>query len=222
MLEHGLIEDRMCYQSSVRDRNVMKLAEKFGVNINYASQVAKLALSIFDQTRGILHNWGDIERSLLWAAAILHNCGHFVNHDAHHKHSYYLIRNGGLLGYTESEIETIANLARYHRKSEPRKKHENYRRIANKRFRLFVDQVNPLLRLAVALDRRQIGAVKEIKLACDLKSQVCHLQIVPTQADDPCTLELWSLDYKKQPFESQFHVSLSVALAPVEAIPLLV
>ncbi|WP_019498724.1 Ppx/GppA phosphatase family protein [Pseudanabaena sp. PCC 6802] len=222
MLEHGLIEDRMRYQSSVRDRNVMKLAEKFGVNINYASQVATLALSLFDQTRGFLHNWGDTERSLLWAAAILHNCGHFVNHSAHHKHSYYLIRNGGLLGYTESEIEAIANLARYHRKSEPRKKHENYRRIANKRFRLFVDQVNPLLRLAVALDRRQIGAVKEIKLACDLKAQVCHLQVVPAQSNDPCTLELWSLDYKKQPFESQFHVSLSVTLAPAEVTPLLV
>lgn len=222
MLEHGLIEDRMRYQSSVRDRNVMKLAEKFGVNTNYANQVAELALSIFEQTKGVLHNWGNSECSLLWAAAILHNCGHFVNHNAHHKHSYYLIRNGGLLGYTESEIETIANLARYHRKSEPRKKHENYRRITNKRLRLFIDQVNPLLRLAVALDRRQIGAVKEVKLGFDLKAQTCNLQIVPAQSDDPCTLELWSLDYMKQPFESQFHLSLVVTLAPVEATPLLV
>jgi exopolyphosphatase/guanosine-5'-triphosphate,3'-diphosphate pyrophosphatase len=216
MIEHGLIEDRMRYQSSVRDRNVMKLAEKFGVNISYANQVARLALSIFDQTQGILHNWDAAERSLLWAAAIMHNCGHFVNHAAHHKHSYYLIRNGGLLGYTESEIETIANLARYHRKSEPRKKHENYRRITNRRLRFFVDQVSPILRVAVALDRRQISAVKAVKLDCDLKAQICHMQIMPALADDPCTLELWSLDYKKQPFESQFHVTLSATLAPSE------
>ncbi len=217
MLEHGLIEDRMRYQSSVRDRNVLKLAEKFGVNISYANQVARMALSIFDQTQGILHNWGDAERGLLWASAILHNCGHFVNHSAHHKHSYYLIRNGGLLGYTESEIETIANLARYHRKNEPKKKHENYRRITNKRLRFFVDQVSPLLRLAVALDRRQISAIEEVILTCDLKSQICHMQVVSAQTDDPCTLELWSLDYKKQPFESQFHIELSVTLAATSA-----
>jgi exopolyphosphatase / guanosine-5'-triphosphate,3'-diphosphate pyrophosphatase len=222
MLEHGFIEDRMRYQGSVRDRNVMKLAEKFGVNTSYANQVASLALSIFDQTQGILHNWGEAERSLLWAAAILHNCGHFVNHSAHHKHSYYLIRNGGLLGYTESEIETIANLARYHRKNEPKKKHENYRRITNKRLRFFVDQVSPLLRLAVALDRRQISAIKQVKLTCDLKVAICHMQVVPAQADDPCTLELWSLDYKKQPFESQFHITLSVNLALAEVAEVLV
>ncbi len=66
---------------------------------------------------------------------MLHNAGHHVSHDAHHKHSYYLIRNGELLGYTESEIEAIANLARYHRKSEPKKKHDNFQRLDSERLK---------------------------------------------------------------------------------------
>ncbi len=212
MMARGLIENRLKYQSSVRERNVLKLAEKYRVNLRHSEQVAKHALSLFDQTRGILHEWGDNERSLLWAAAILHNCGHFVNHASHHKHSYYLVRYGDLLGFTESEIEAIANLTRYHRRSAPKKKHENYRRLTNKRLRLFVEQIHPLLRLAVALDRRQIGAIAAAHLHCDLHGRSAHLRLTPAQASDPCQLELWSLDYKKQAFEEYFGLHLEVTL----------
>ncbi|MHC5831400.1 MAG: HD domain-containing protein, partial [Nostoc sp.] len=94
MLTHGLIEDKLRYQSSVRERNVLKLANKYHVNLEYSDRVAKFAQSLFDQTQGILHHWGADERQLLWTAAILHNCGHYISHSSHHKHSYYLIRNG--------------------------------------------------------------------------------------------------------------------------------
>jgi len=36
------------------------------------------------------------------------------------------MRNGELLGYTETEIEVIANWARYHQKNPPKKKHDNF------------------------------------------------------------------------------------------------
>ena len=132
MLSHGFIEDRLRYQSSVRQRSVILAAQKYQVNLEHADRIATFALELFDQTHEILHSWGAEERELLWAAAILHNCGHYISHSAHHKHSYYLIRHSELLGYTETEIETIANLARYHRKSAPKKKHESYRK-QNKR-----------------------------------------------------------------------------------------
>jgi len=208
MIEQGLIADRLQYQGSIRDRSVIKLAKKYGVDLDYGKQVARLALSLFDQTQGILHSWGDQERGLLKTAAILHNSGCYISHSSHHKHSYYLIRNGELLGYTETEIEAIANLARYHRRSEPKKKHENYRRLTNKYYRQFVDEINPLLRIAVALDRRQIGAVQDLKVNIDAKAKQFHLEIIPTEANDPCTLELWSLDYKKEAFESKFQLAL--------------
>ncbi len=213
MIEHGYIVDRLQYQSSICDRSVLKLAQKYNVNIDSGKHIALLALSLFDQTQGILHNWGDQERGLLKAAAILHNSGHYISHSSHHKHSYYLIRNGELLGYTESEIEAIANLARYHRKSEPKKKHENYRHLINRNYRQFVEEISPLLRLAVALDRRQIGAVKAVKINIDQKAKVCYLQIIPLQSNDPCTLELWSLDYKKDIFQSYYRLNLMVELA---------
>lgn len=213
MITHGLIEDRLRYQGSVRERSVIKIAQKYHVNLAHAERVAKFAVSLFDQTQGTLHQWDNEERELLWAAAILHNCGHFVSHSAHHKHSYYLIRNGELLGYTEIEIETIANLARYHRRSGPKKKHESYRDISSKKHRRVVDQLNPLLRLAVALDRRQIGAIQRVR--CDYlpEARELYLHLQAANPDDDCALELWNLDLKKRNFEDEYHVKLIPKLA---------
>jgi exopolyphosphatase/guanosine-5'-triphosphate,3'-diphosphate pyrophosphatase len=215
MLTHGLIEDRLRYQSSVRQRSVIKTAQKYRVNLTYSERVADFALSLFDQTQGVLHEWGEEERELLWAAAILHNCGHHVSHDAHHKHSYYLIRNGDLLGYTETEVETIANLARYHRKSLPKRKHENYRSLTSKRHRCIVDQLSALLRLAVALDRRQIGAIKQVTCKHLPDKSEFHLLLEAARVGDDCALELWSLNYKKDAFETEFGLKLVPVLESV-------
>jgi exopolyphosphatase / guanosine-5'-triphosphate,3'-diphosphate pyrophosphatase len=208
MLTHGLIDDRLRYQSSVRQRSVIKIAHKYRVNLNYGKQVAQIALSLFDQLQGKLHPWGREERQLLWAAAILHNCGHHVSHSAHHKHSYYLVRYGDLLGFTELEIEVIANLARYHRKSPPRKKHLNYRCLITKQHRQIVEQLSAILRLAVALDRRQIGAIEQVNCTYFPTQRELHLCLTPRQVDDDCALELWSLNFKKNVFESQFNLTV--------------
>lgn len=214
MLSHGLIEDRLRYQSSVRQRNVLKSAHKYQVNLEYSERVANFAMSLFNQTQGLLHNWGLEEQELLRAAAILHNCGLHVSHSAYHKHSYYLIRNGELLGYTETEIDIIANIARYHRKSAPKKKHENYRNLPSKKHRQMVNQLSALLRLAVALDRRQIGAIAQVRCEYRLQVQELHLQLQASQPDDDCALELWSLDYEKGIFEAEYGVKLLATLEP--------
>ena len=213
MLAHGLIENRLRYQGSIRQRSIMHMANKYQVNLEQSERTAAFALNFFDQTQGILHNWGTEERQLLWAAAILHNCGLYVSHSAHHKHSYYLIRNGELLGYTETEIEVIANLARYHRKNPPKKKHDNFV-ILTKKYREVVSKLHPFLRLAVALDRRQIGAIADFK--CEHRPEVreFHLRLQPLNASDDCALELWSLDYKKPSFEDEYNLTLVATLEP--------
>ena len=92
----------------------------------HSDHVASLALQIFDATAG-RHGLGDDSREVLEAAALLANVGLFVSHAGHHKHSYYVIRNSEMLtGFTDREIELIAQVARYHRKSAPRKKHPEF------------------------------------------------------------------------------------------------
>jgi exopolyphosphatase/guanosine-5'-triphosphate,3'-diphosphate pyrophosphatase len=218
MLTHGLIEDRLRYQDSVRQRSVLKIAQKYQVNLDYSDRVANLALSLFNQTKGHLHNWGTEERELLWAAAILHNCGLYVSHSAHHKHSYYLIRNGELLGFAEAEIEVIANLARYHRKNAPKKKHESYSNLPSKKHRQLVNQLSAILRIAVTLDRRQIGAIQRVR--CEYRPDVreLHLRLQASIPDDDCALELWSLNYEKGVFEAEYAVKLVATLEPAAVV----
>ncbi|WP_199247735.1 Ppx/GppA phosphatase family protein [[Phormidium] sp. ETS-05] len=204
MLAHGLIEDKLRYQSAVRQRSVLKIAHKYEVDLESAERVAAFALSLFDQTQGSLHQWGPEPRELLWAAAIVHNCGLHVSHAAHHKHSYYLIRNGELLGYTDTDIEIIANLARYHRKNPPKKKHDNYNSLTDKTHRKMVKQLSAILRLAVALDRRQIGAIAQVDCHYQPEAKELHLKIQPTDPQDDCVLELWSLEQKKGVFEAEY------------------
>lgn len=212
MLTHGLIENRLRYQGSVRQRSVIKIAQKYQVNREYSERVASFALSLFDQTKAHLHNNNAEDRELLWTAAILHDCGLFVSHSSYHKHSYYLIRNGELLGFAEVEVELIANIARYHRRNPPKKKHESYNNLPRKQHRQLVNQLSAILRLAVALDRRQLGAIQELR--CEYRSEVqeLHLRLVPAFPGDDCALELWSLNYEKPIFEAEFDIKLVATL----------
>ena len=61
------------------------------------------------------------EREWLEYAAILHDIGVHISYERHHKHSYYLIKNGDLRGFDPDEIETIALLTRYHRRVSPKR-----------------------------------------------------------------------------------------------------
>ncbi|MEL6492431.1 MAG: Ppx/GppA phosphatase family protein [Cyanobacteria bacterium J06621_3] len=210
MLTHGLIEDRMAYQESVRDRSVRKLSRKYKA---YGDDVAAFAVSLFDQTQGTLHNLDELAREYLWAAAMLHNSGHYISHSAHHKHSYYLIRNGGLLGFTEAEVEIIANVARYHRKSVPKKRHENYNNLPGKQARRLVDQLSAILRVAVALDRARSQAITGVTATVDRKRRVVSLQLIPSEPNNSCELELWNLGFKKTWFETVFGVQMEAQVA---------
>jgi exopolyphosphatase/guanosine-5'-triphosphate,3'-diphosphate pyrophosphatase len=212
MLTHGLIDNRLRYQSEIRQRSIMKIARKYQVNLEYSERVAAFALSLFNRTQGTLHNWGSEERELLWGAAILHNCGLYVSHSAHHKHSYYLIRNAELLGFTEIELEVMANLARYHRKNKPKKKHEPYSKLPSL-YQQMIRQLSAILRIAVALDRRQIGAIQTLDCQYDPEYRKLHLHLFATNPEDDCALELWNLDYKKDAFEEEYGVKLFVTLA---------
>ncbi|MBP0027125.1 Ppx/GppA phosphatase family protein [Roseofilum sp. Guam] len=213
MLTHGLIGDKLEYQSQVRYRSVLKVAQKYQVNLESSQRMANFAVHLFDCTQGILHYWGNSERELLYVATILHNCGVYVSHAAHHKHSYYLIRHGELLGYTENEVEIIANIARYHRKSAPKKKHENYTNLMHKSDRQLVSQVSPFLRLAVALDRRQIGAVESFSSHYNPSTKEFYLKLQPADINDNCELELWSINDKKEVFESEYGIKVRAGLS---------
>jgi len=191
MLHKGLLEDRFAYQSSIRQRTVRHQAQRFGVDLPRAERVASIALSLYDQSAGQLHDDTGAGRELLWAAAILHSCGQHINVGAYHKHSWYLIRHGELLGYSDDEHLIVAAIARYHRRSLPKKRHEAWQLLESRDNRRLVSSMALLLRLAAALDRRPEARVAglEVKVSDD---QV-RIALQPSAAGVDLSLEQWSL-----------------------------
>ncbi|MEB3317255.1 MAG: Ppx/GppA phosphatase family protein [Cyanobacteriota bacterium] len=197
MLRQGLLDDRFAFQSTIRERTVLHLARTYGVDVDRAARVSSYALSLYDQTAGWLHQDDGQGRLLLWAAAQLHACGKHINVAAYHKHTWYLIRHGELLGYSESEHLMVAAIARYHRRGLPKKRHESWQLIVSREDRRTVSTMALLLRLAAALDRRPGRVVAAVE-ARRVDAATFEIGLVPEPLPDGAgeadlSLEGWSL-----------------------------
>jgi exopolyphosphatase/guanosine-5'-triphosphate,3'-diphosphate pyrophosphatase len=192
-----------------RMRSVAQLAERCGYRRTHAEQVAKLALSLFDQLAS-LHGLDPRYRELLIYGCLLHDIGYLISHEGHHKHSYYLIRNGRLHGFSDQEIEIVGNLARYHRKGRPKKSDFSYDHLA-KEHRPAVRKLLPLLRLANALDRTHYSVVQSV--SCTVTADGVELEVT---ADQDAELELWTARRQHDFFEDSFGLPLRVTLKPAD------
>jgi exopolyphosphatase/guanosine-5'-triphosphate,3'-diphosphate pyrophosphatase len=124
--------------------------------------VARLARAVFDGTRD-RHKLGAREREWLEYGALLHDVGSHIGYERHHKHSAYLIRHGGLRGFTPEEVEIIALIARYHRRTTPRRSHEEFARLS-RTDRRTVRLLSAMVRLAEGLDRSHAQVITRLRL----------------------------------------------------------
>ena len=209
MSRNGLLEDRLGLQSSIRQRTIIHQAHRFAVNQKRSERVANIALNLYDHTLGLLHGDKGLGRELLWAASMLHACGQHINISSYHKHSWYLIRNGELLGYSQAEHLMVAAIARYHRKSLPKKRHEAWQSIASKAHRKIVLEMSLILRLASALDKRPESVVESIIVSSN--DSELTIELVPEKAGQNLSLEEWSLSECGSIVEECAGVTLRVA-----------
>jgi exopolyphosphatase / guanosine-5'-triphosphate,3'-diphosphate pyrophosphatase len=210
-LKDGIVYDLLEQQTfggkqrTARERSAysgaIALGRRFHFDEAHARHVARLAASIFDQTKE-LHNLKRDDRRLLVAAAILHDIGTLIGYKRHHKHSLYLISESELPGMTAIETLMVANIARYHRKNTPAPHHESFMRLDEKD-RDRVLKLSAILRLADSLDREHLQRVDTIR--ADLKGKVLELTI--TGRGD-LLLERWALQRKAQFFQKTFDVAV--------------
>lgn len=218
-LREGIIIDHIARQRAhlraratwpdPRTRSVIQLAERCTYRAEHAHQVARLAVSLFDQLAE-LHQLPPNYRDLLHFACILHDVGYLIAHKGHHKHSYYLIRNGGLKGFDELDVELIANLARYHRKGRPKKSHYSFRNLDSEG-RKALRKLIPILRLANALDRTHYSVVDSV--ACTILLDRVRVAV---RSDKDVELELWTANRQSESFEAAYGRKLEITLAERE------
>ena len=112
----GIIADYMDKQGTfLMDKNfdqdilasVNTIAKKYKVNRAHVQNVSDNALAIFDSIRK-LHGLGKRERLQLQIAAILHNCGKFVNMKDVSLISYHIVMATEILGLSHKEREELS------------------------------------------------------------------------------------------------------------------
>jgi exopolyphosphatase / guanosine-5'-triphosphate,3'-diphosphate pyrophosphatase len=186
----------------IRRRQILLLARRYQYPKVHAHHVAKLALSLFDQTR-TLHAFGDREREWLEYAAFLHDIGHHICENKHHKHTYYLITQADLPGFSSEEVAIMANVARYHRRGRPKISHKAFRLLdQEQRHKVLV--LSAILRIADGLDRSHFSVVKKIAIEPG-KPLRLHVSF----RCDP-ELELWTTERRKKMFEKIFHCRIEL------------
>jgi exopolyphosphatase/guanosine-5'-triphosphate,3'-diphosphate pyrophosphatase len=169
-------------------RSVLSLVDAWDDNPVHARACARLAVTLFDEL-GPLHGLAVDAREYLEAATLLANVGQVVSHDKHHLHSYYLIRNcERLTGFTDHEVELIALVARYHRKSAPKASHAEFVRLSRADQRL-VRVLAGIERVAIGLDRSQRGLVRSV--TAQLGPEAIELQVEAEPGAD-IALELYA------------------------------
>ncbi len=213
-LREGVLFDRFAESSRAQLRKPAELdshlagaealGERFGYEAAHGKQVSKIAQKLFDQLRS-LHGLKSHDRTLLVAAAILHDIGYAISAESHHKHSLYLILNSELTGFTDSERQVIANIARYHRRAYPKPQHVYFNALP------LEDQgkvwmLGGILRLADAMDRSHESRIKNFKAT--LRGDRIRLTIANKRR---CEHELWAIEKKKDMLEEAFGVTLEVA-----------
>jgi exopolyphosphatase/guanosine-5'-triphosphate,3'-diphosphate pyrophosphatase len=179
----------------VRRRSVVELCERCRYGPEHAQQVARLAVLLFDQTRAV-HGLTDREREWLEYAALMHDIGEHISYSRHHKHSYYLIKNGDLRGFEPDEIDIMALVARYHRSARPKKSHEAYRNLPRSD-RTRVRALAAILRLAEGFERSHAQVVSGLELQDRGRDYLLKVRV---RGD--AELELWAAHRQAAPFEA--------------------
>lgn len=187
----------------LRRRSVIELAERCNYSPEHSQHIAALSLRLFDTTRSI-HAMTDREREWLEYAALLHDIGVHISYEKHHKHSYYLIRNGDLRGFEPIDVETIALIARYHRRAVPSAGHEEFRELPKKRRRA-VRALAAMLRLAEALERSHSQVITGVTLQ-ERDDEV----LLELQTSGDAELELWAALRHAAPFEQMLGKRLRI------------
>jgi exopolyphosphatase/guanosine-5'-triphosphate,3'-diphosphate pyrophosphatase len=207
LLEAAKVVPAPADPGEARERSVRELAERTHYEEQHSKHVQKLALQIFDAVGQRLGCTTE-DRKLLSDAALLHDIGYHISYDKHNKHSYHLIEHAELLGVTPAEQIVVANIARYHRGAEPKKKHVNYGGL-EKGMRETIKKLAGILRVADGFDRGHANAVAEVKVRW--MERALRLTAVPARQSNNLRLELWGAARKS-------NLLSEVAGVPVEIV----
>jgi CHAD domain-containing protein/HD superfamily phosphodiesterase len=182
---------------------VNHVAQKYDPDPTHSTQVAVLALSLFDELSW-LHDLNSQDRELLEYAAMLHDIGWYINQEDHSIHSREMILTDSDLPFNNSTRLMVANVARYHNKGKPNKTDEKYALLIPEEAHK-VDELSAILRVADGLDASHNRVVKSLKVRATEDSI-----ILECLTDNDYTMEEDAIRKKRKLFKKVFGKPLRI------------
>jgi len=186
-LRHGVLLEmvqRDTQATDARDESVLRLSQKFAVDVAQADRVADTATILLEQ---ILPQKPDeaepFHRKVRWAGQ-LHEVGMAISHSDYHKHGAYILANADIVGFSMPELYRLGLLVLGHR-GKLKKLDSGYEQPE------FVMQLLALRLAVIFCHARQTPSLKACTLSCVPKKQRFTLTVQPDWADQhPLTLHL--------------------------------
>ncbi|MHB8215291.1 MAG: Ppx/GppA phosphatase family protein [Candidatus Sulfotelmatobacter sp.] len=193
---------------SERWESITRAVAHYRVDMKHALDVRDSAMFLFSALRSV-HGLAPEFREWLSAAAMLYEVGDYLNRNGHHRHTYYIISNSEILGYTPQQRRIIAAIARYLGKSRPAMEEAPMKAI-DPADRAGVQKAILLLRLARALNLGRSRAVDKVRVSH--RAGEVKLTLVPRRRMG-VDLELWAIEKDAAYFREVFGRELSTAAA---------
>jgi exopolyphosphatase/guanosine-5'-triphosphate,3'-diphosphate pyrophosphatase len=191
---------------SERWESIKRAVEHYRVDLNHALHVRDSALLLFSSLKSV-HQLPAEYREWLSAAAMLYEVGDYLNRNGHHRHTYYIIANSEILGYTPQQRRIIGSIARYLGKSRPTPGDGPMSTLSPEE-QENVEKASVLLRIARALNMGRSQSVGKVGVSA--RNGRVAMKLTP-RGKASVDLEVWSIEKDRSYFREVFGRELSVA-----------
>ncbi|MFZ5966692.1 MAG: exopolyphosphatase [Bacillota bacterium] len=184
--------------------SVENLLKNYDANIQHCKHVERLALSLFDQLKG-LHRMGEAERKLLSVGALLHDIGMYVDYYNHHKHGFYLVLNSRISGLRNRELVMSAFIVGMHRTEDFKEDWKAYNMLIDKSDYEIIKKLSLFVKIAEKLDRNEYGSVEDVM--CYTTADSVQIML---RTDNTPELEITAAMKNEKNFEKVFGKKLYI------------
>jgi exopolyphosphatase/guanosine-5'-triphosphate,3'-diphosphate pyrophosphatase len=177
---------------------LLNTSKRYGVDLENAEQVSKLALELFDQLKSV-HGLNKECREWIDAAAMLYEVGIYINPVGLHRHAYYVISRSELYGFTPMQRKIIATIARFQGNSKPQLR-DRLIKLLPAQIRSDVIKATAILRVARALNQGRRSSVESVRAIARGGDVTLAVKAGRGGAD----LELWAGEKERVYFRAVF------------------
>ncbi|MGA9352326.1 MAG: Ppx/GppA phosphatase family protein [Terriglobales bacterium] len=191
---------------SERWESIKRAVEHYRIDMNHALHVREASLLLFSSLKSV-HQLPPEYREWLSAAAMLYEVGDYVNRNGHHRHTYYIIANSEILGYTPQQRRIIGSIARYLGKSRPTPGDGQMNALSVEE-QESIKKASMLLRIARAVN---IGRSQTVaRMSVSARNGRVSMKLT-ARGNASVDLEVWAIEKDRIYFREVFGRELSVA-----------